>query len=394
VAVIHYKAEVDNPRRELERLREVYPDEYSVIGLTREHEPRTVRFVAPGADAAERERADRENARWVPFKIEQLEREFGGRNQDILVIEFRSEDHWGRGVPLYEIKLLPGSDIVKDGLTFYRENGGIRVQDVVRSVSWPDAPAERLRYGGYDFIEDAEVREDARNTELRLRDRRTRTWRDDGLDLRRIKDKLPHGHWLPWLSAVFDKSTATAERYMAVALLPEPIFVTMRDIGLPALVNLASLEEGTIKRIAEAFELGSVDAAGARKRIIEAKKRAKQFRSRFVAPTRPPTPEEWADRAINCIDPGKLAEFQECYGATNPGKFSEMLTAAIVRWMSPSASSETGPTPDPENPPLPAAAPSPQPGPGAMITSPQPPLAPATAGGGEPVTAPEQQAAD
>ncbi|MFG1433365.1 DUF3102 domain-containing protein [Xanthobacter sp. V2C-8] len=61
-----------------------------------------------------------------------------------------------------------------------------------------------------------------------------------GLALKRQKDRLPHGMFLPWIAAEFGMSRSTANKLMNVADVYGGKSVSLTQIGTEALYELAA----------------------------------------------------------------------------------------------------------------------------------------------------------
>ena len=61
-----------------------------------------------------------------------------------------------------------------------------------------------------------------------------------GLALKRQKERLPHGMFLPWIEAEFQMSSVTAQRFMQVSEAFEGKSFTLKHLNASALYELAA----------------------------------------------------------------------------------------------------------------------------------------------------------
>lgn len=113
----------------------------------------------------------------------------------------------------------------------------------------------------------------------RIRDRLNAAIYDTGRDLLRIKDRLPHGSFGPWLKAEFGLSERTALNYMNAAKLVDEKSATVADLPPGIVYQLAapSAPLEVVEAIIHEAEAGTVpDATEVRHRITEAREAQRQ----------------------------------------------------------------------------------------------------------------------
>lgn len=153
---------------------------------------------------------------------------------------------------------------------------------------------ERFDYGQYD----ASVATEIRNVADRIRSRgseQNAAIADIGAALRGVKEKVGHGNWGAWLSAEFDMSVSTADRYMAVAARFGAKFVTLTNLQPTTQYLLAAKATPTniADQIVAELEAGqNLSNEAIRNRIAVAKKAAK--RAAREAELTPKQPEKRA----------------------------------------------------------------------------------------------------
>src|SRR4051812_29722081 len=91
----------------------------------------------------------------------------------------------------------------------------------LRQSEQPSMTAPLRHEATFDYaVLPEEIANEARSTAGRIKARLRRTASDivaTGEDLLRLKDRLGHGRFLPWVDAEFGMSADTAGRYMNVA---------------------------------------------------------------------------------------------------------------------------------------------------------------------------------
>lgn len=100
-------------------------------------------------------------------------------------------------------------------------------------------PIDLFSYAMLAREDEAEVREAAERIKLRLR-RSAEDIIEIGKDLIAVKDRLPHGSFLPWIEQEFGMSRFTANRFMAVAEVYGAKGSTVQHLDLTALYELAA----------------------------------------------------------------------------------------------------------------------------------------------------------
>ncbi len=101
------------------------------------------------------------------------------------------------------------------------------------------APLDLFSYAALPREDEAVVREAAERIKLRLR-RTAEDIIEIGKDLIAVKERLPHGQFLPWLREEFDMSEHTARRFMGVAREYGDKTRIVRDLEPTALYELAA----------------------------------------------------------------------------------------------------------------------------------------------------------
>jgi hypothetical protein len=119
-------------------------------------------------------------------------------------------------------------------------------------------------HNGFDYAQlDQGLAAEAREAAARIRARLKTAYIDTGLDLIRIKERLGHGQFGPWLKAEFDMTERSAENYMNAARwikgksekisdLPAAAIYALASPNTPAdIVNevVAAVENGTKLRV-------------------------------------------------------------------------------------------------------------------------------------------------
>lgn len=94
-------------------------------------------------------------------------------------------------------------------------------------------------YAALSRGDEAEVREAAERIKLRLR-RTAEDIIEIGRDLIAVKERLPHGQFLPWLEAEFGMGQSTADRFMQVAKVYGGKIPTVGNLSATALYELAA----------------------------------------------------------------------------------------------------------------------------------------------------------
>jgi flagellar biosynthesis GTPase FlhF len=93
----------------------------------------------------------------------------------------------------------------------------------------------------FDYAQlDHEVAAEAREAAVRIRTRLKTAYLDTGHDLIRIKERLGHGQFGPWLKAEFDMTERSAENYMNAARWLEGKSEKISDLPAAAIYALAS----------------------------------------------------------------------------------------------------------------------------------------------------------
>lgn len=115
----------------------------------------------------------------------------------------------------------------------------------------PNEP-ELFSYAALDRGTEVEVRQEAAAIKARLR-RTAEDIVEIGLSLQRVKSRLVHGQFGPWLRAEFDMSERTAQKFMLIASrYGARISAVPADLGIEALAELAA--SSTPDEIREAVE--------------------------------------------------------------------------------------------------------------------------------------------
>jgi hypothetical protein len=114
------------------------------------------------------------------------------------------------------------------------------------------------------------IASEMRATVVRIRDRTEKDYIATGADLTRIKEKLHHGQWLPWVRAEFWFSISTAERMMGWAALAKTNSSAVTNLG-PGVINAIapkSTPREIRDRVLAAAEAGETQSAKAVRREI------------------------------------------------------------------------------------------------------------------------------
>jgi hypothetical protein len=132
------------------------------------------------------------------------------------------------------------------------------------------------------------IASEMRATVVRIRDRTEKDYIATGADLTRIKEKLHHGQWLPWVRAEFWFSISTAERMMGWAALAKTNSSAVTNLG-PAVINAIAPKSTPPEirdRVLAAAEAGEPQSAKAvRREIRQHRVKKKEEATQQQAPT-------------------------------------------------------------------------------------------------------------
>ncbi len=108
-----------------------------------------------------------------------------------------------------------------------------------REYAAGDAPLDLFSYAALSREDEAAARSDAALIKAHMRSA-AESIIEVGLALKRQKERLPHGTFLPWIATEFGMSADTANRMMLVAATYAEKSRIVRDLGPTALYELAA----------------------------------------------------------------------------------------------------------------------------------------------------------